>query len=188
MPQSERCPTTRLSRFRVLHDRPGQPGYGFCATIAAGWPGGSSHGRWADGLTSNGPGGKVQSFKRGTDFPHEGFVQKAIEAHFSTIGFDLESGSHADLVARNKNTGERWLVEAKGVTTSIGLDFRTGLGQLIQRMADPKTTYALAVPREDRFISQCRAVPLWIRQALRLHWLLVNSEGGVQVIPPDESP
>ena len=130
----------------------------------------------------------MQSFKRGTDFPHEGFVQKAIEAYFSTLGFDLESGSHADLVARNKNTGERWLVEAKGVTTSIGLDFRTGLGQLIQRMEDPKTIHALAVPHVDRFVSQCREVPLWIRQALRLHWLLVNSEGGVQVIPPDERP
>jgi hypothetical protein len=129
----------------------------------------------------------MQSFKRGNEFPNEGFIQKAIEAHFSALGFTLETDSHADLVAVNNSTGDRWLVEAKGVTSSVGLDFRTGLGQLVQRMGDPKTKYALAVPAEDRFIAQCRAVSPHVRKALGLHWLIVDPQGQVSIVAPSEA-
>lgn len=32
--------------------------------------------------------------------------------------------------------GRRWLIEAKGQTSGVGLDFRTGLGQLVQGALD----------------------------------------------------
>lgn len=125
---------------------------------------------------------------RGLDFPHEGFVQKALEEHFGRLGFSLDPTGHADIQCRHPSTGEQWLVEAKGLTSAVGLDFRTGLGQLIQRMEDQKTKYALAVPDIPGFVAQCKSVPTWVRSALGIHWLLVAKDGGVRVLPPSDSP
>ncbi|MCI0575046.1 MAG: hypothetical protein L0331_02425, partial [Chloroflexi bacterium] len=69
------------------------------------------------------------NYSRGSEFPHEEFVQRAIESYFSALCFKEEVGGHADLVCANSETGERWLVEAKGLTTQVGLDFRTILSR-----------------------------------------------------------
>ena len=91
-------------------------------------------------------------YPRGDKFPNEGFVQRAIEAYFTNLGFELERSGYSDLVCKREDTGECWVVEAKGLTTEVGLDFRTGLGQLIQRMTDDHCNYGLAVPQIDEFI------------------------------------
>jgi hypothetical protein len=129
----------------------------------------------------------VTYFQRGADFPHEGFVQRAIESHFSRLGFVLECETLADLVCVHEHTAERWLIEAKGATSSIGLDFRTGLGQLIQRMTDPSTKYALAIPYDERFLAQCGLVTARVREAIGLYWLIVKPDGSVATIPPDQT-
>ena len=129
---------------------------------------------------------KSTGFHLGVKFPHEGFVQASVETYFARLGYSREAGSHADLVCVQPQTGERWLVEAKRVTSDVGLDFRTGLGQLAQRMADPDTKYALAVPDVRAFIAQCRQVSSWLRQALHLHWIIVTSEGSVRLVAPNQ--
>ncbi|MBP1936228.1 hypothetical protein [Paenibacillus sediminis] len=35
-----------------------------------------------------------------------------------------------------RNSKDKWQIEAKGETSSVGLGLRTGLGQLIQRIHD----------------------------------------------------
>lgn len=67
-------------------------------------------------------------------FPNETFVQKALEAHFQSRGFVAVSKGYTDLVVDHPESGERWVIEAKGETEAVGLDFRTGLGQLVQGM------------------------------------------------------
>ena len=130
----------------------------------------------------------MRYFKRGAEFPHEGFVQAAIQRHFSALGFIIVTDSYADLICSHPETGKRWLIEAKGVTSSIGLDFRTGLGQVIQRMNEPTANYGLALPRDDRFLTQCRNVSRRVREALSLHWLVVSPDGSVTIVPPDQDP
>ena len=118
-----------------------------------------------------------------TLFPREGFVQAALERHFATCErFDAGMADFACVDAQ----AERWVIEAKGETSDTGLDFRTGLGQLIQGMSDPRTRYALAMPDTPKFERQRKRVPEWVRAALGIHWILVEESGAVAVVSPLE--
>jgi len=117
----------------------------------------------------------------GDQFPREGFVQAAIERHFSACE-RFEAG-YADLACVDE-AGQRWVVEAKGETSDTGLDFRTGLGQLIQGMGDPEARYALAMPDTPKFAGQRQRVPEWVREALSLHWILVSEDGELTIADP----
>lgn len=127
-----------------------------------------------------------RTYRRGTEYPNEGFVQQSIEAHFLKAGFRPTSEGTADLTSVHPTTGERWVVEAKGQTADIGLDFRTGLGQILQQMRDETSRYALAVPAIPQFLHQCRKVSPRVRQALPLYWLFVEPDGTVRVCEPSE--
>lgn len=124
-------------------------------------------------------------FRLGVEFPREGFVQWAIERHFQELGYQVKPHSHADLYCVHPMTGEMWLIEAKGLTSDVGLDFRTGLGQLIQLIEKAETKYGIAVPNIPQFIKQCRLVSTMVRNQLNLHWLLVAEDGMVSVVPPE---
>lgn len=126
------------------------------------------------------------TYLRGEEYPHEAFVQEAIEKHFTRRGFQLQPAGDADLVCSHPSTGETWVVEAKGVTTGVGLDLDTGLGQLLRRMHDPDFRYALAVPDVPVFRRACARLPQRVRQALGIHWLLVHEDGSVRRVAPDE--
>src|SRR5687768_2855637 len=93
-------------------------------------------------------------YKRSDEFPHESFVQRSIERHFRDLGFLLDTSGHVDLICAHPSTGEQWHIEVKGVTKATGLDFRTGLGQLLQRMSNEAVNHALAVPNHKQFVSQ----------------------------------
>ena len=77
-------------------------------------------------------------------------------------------------------------IEAKGATSAIGLDFRTGLGQLVQRASEPAVRYALAVPNIPKFLAQCSQVSAWVRESLGIHLLIVSEDGSIRVISPKE--
>ena len=128
-----------------------------------------------------------RTYFRGTDFPHEGFVQLAIESRFAALGFTTVPAGHADFACVSPTTGESWVVEAKGKTLAIGLDFRTGLGQLLQQMNEESTRYGLALPEIPQFIAQCRKVSPWVRSRIGIHWLLVSEDGTVRIVAPDQA-
>ncbi len=120
-------------------------------------------------------------------FPREVFVHSAVAHYFAARGFRVEEGGYADLTCVHPATGERWIIEAKGATSALELDFRTGLGHLVQSMTNETARYALALPNTPPFVEQCQRVSRWVRTSLRLHWLLVDRDATVQVCRPDES-
>lgn len=128
-----------------------------------------------------------RTYKRGVEFPHEGFVQAAIEVHFRDAGFSVVSDGRVDLQCHHIQTGETWHIEAKGVTTQVGLDFRTGIGQLVQGMVCHDSRHGLAIPDTPAFRAQVAKVSAWVVQQLNIHWLFVSADGRVQVVSPSSS-
>lgn len=123
-------------------------------------------------------------YKRGTEFPHEGFVQQAIERYFEQAGYVLDVSTHVDLLCTHASSGDAWHIEAKGMTTAIGLDFRTCLGQLLQRMNQLNVRHGLALPDLPQYRTQTDQVSPWVRERLGLHWLFVASDGTVTIACP----
>ena len=115
------------------------------------------------------------------EFPREAFVQKSVERHFLALGSKRENGGHADWVCKHPETGDRWHVECKGLTTAVGLDFRTGMGQLVQAMKLDKTNYAVAVPRIDAFLRQIERIDPDFVALIGIKFLLVKSDGDLSV-------
>jgi hypothetical protein len=85
-----------------------------------------------------------RQYKRGNEFPHEGFVQDAIESYFEQAGYTLDTSTHVDLLCAHPVGGEAWHIEAKSKTMAIGLDFRTCLGKLLQRMTQQHVRHGVA--------------------------------------------
>jgi len=125
-----------------------------------------------------------RSYKRGLEFPHEGFVQLSLEEHFRSAGFLLTTDSRVDLICSHPDTGESWHIEAKGVTSQVGLDFRTGLGQLVQAMHSQDMKHGIALPDTPAFQAQVAKLSAWVVALLRIHWLFVAQDGSVRVIAP----
>lgn len=126
-----------------------------------------------------------RQFKNGTAFPSEGFVQQAIEAYFTHLGYSLHTDTDVDLICTASDGRASWHIEAKGKTQQVGLDFRTCLGQLLQRMHLPHAKHGVAVPDIDVYHRQIAKVSPWVIAALGLHWLLVDAAGSVTIIVPD---
>lgn len=126
----------------------------------------------------------ARQYKRGDDFPHEGFVQGAIERHFQDAGYVLDTSTHVDLLCAHPVTGDAWHIEAKGATTAIGLDFRTCLGQLLQRMSQQHVRYGVALPNLPQYRRQTDQVSGWVVDRLGLNWLFVAEDGAVEIVRP----
>lgn len=123
----------------------------------------------------------TKGYPRGVEFPSEAFVQRAIEAHFRAAGYELSPNGYVDLSCRHPTTGQRWQIEAKGKTSSPGLDLQTCLGQLIVRMSDPDIRYAVALPDVPTYRKQIEQVKPWVTERLNLSWILVSPEGQVTI-------
>ena len=74
---------------------------------------------------------------------------------------------------------ERLYAEAKGRTTSPGLDVDTLYGQLLRRMKDPKpgARYSVVVPTSA--LNAALRVPDWVRGCLSIDVYEVDDAGGV---------
>jgi hypothetical protein len=82
-----------------------------------------------------------------------------------------------DVVA--ERNGVQLIGEAKGITTSPGLDSDTMMGQLLRRMTvnDETTRYAIIVP--DKLVPVALRVPERIRRLLRIEVFGVSEDGSV---------
>ena len=127
-----------------------------------------------------------KGYHRDSSFPNEAFVQRAIESHFASNGWEAFDAHPTDFACRRPATGECWHIEAKGKTTDVGLDFKTGLGQLLTRATNPDAKYGMAVPDTPDFHKVCKAVPSWVRFALSISWLFVSPEGAVRIVDPGQ--
>lgn len=129
---------------------------------------------------------KTEQFKRGLDYPNEGFIQNAVEKYFDSLGYEQINVKYIDYVGINTQTEEKWVIETKGKTTEVGLDFRTCLGQLIQRMDDNNANYGIALPEILEYKEQCRMMKKWVVELLKINWLFVDENMAVRLISPGE--
>jgi hypothetical protein len=76
---------------------------------------------------------------------------------------------------------DRLYAEAKGRTTSPGLDVDTLYGQLLRRMKDPKpgARYAVVVPTAA--LKAALRVPTWVREHLSVDVYEVDDDAGVHL-------
>ena len=74
---------------------------------------------------------------------------------------------------------EKLYAEAKGRTTSAGLDVDTLYGQLLRRMQDPATgaRYAVVVPTAA--LQAALRVPSWVRERLHIDIYEVDDAGAI---------
>ena len=129
---------------------------------------------------------KTEQFKRGLDYPNEGFIQNAVEKYFDSLGYEQINVKYIDYVGINTQTEEKWVIEAKGKTTEVGLDFRTCLGQLIQRMDDRGANYGIALPETLEYKEQCHMMKKWVVELLKINWLFVDGNMRVRLVRPGE--
>ena len=90
--------------------------------------------------------------------------------------------SEVDLVDVYAERGdERLYAEAKGRTTSPGLDVDTLYGQLLRRMRDPEpgARYAVVVPTAA--LNAALRVPAWVRDRLSVDIYEVDDNAGVHL-------
>ncbi|MBR1172979.1 hypothetical protein JQ617_03340 [Bradyrhizobium sp. KB893862 SZCCT0404] len=123
-----------------------------------------------------------------TDFPNEAFVQQAVEQWLTRDGFRVFRDRLVDVKASRDSGGEPkvWHIEAKGKTSAVGLDFRTGVGQLVQRMKDRAHQYGIAIPDIPEFRKQTDQFAPWVLSKLQIHWIWVSKDGTVSVDTPPQ--
>lgn len=126
-----------------------------------------------------------RQYKRGDQFPHEGFVQGAIERHSEKDGYSLDTSTYVDFLCTHQVTGEAWHIEAKGKTTAVALDLRTLLGQLLQRMSQQHVRHGIALLDMPQYRSQTEQVSTWVTDRLGLHWLFGAEDGTIEIVRPN---
>ena len=86
-----------------------------------------------------------------------------------------------DVVA--ERDGEHLVAEAKGITSSPGLDIDTGYGQLLRRMTDlGRTSYAIVVP--EKLVRVASRVPAEVRTQLNIRLFGVDMDDLVREHKP----
>lgn len=81
--------------------------------------------------------------------------------------------------------GETLCIEAKGNSSSPGLDIDTAFGQLLRRMPaedDPSRRYALAVRDSPASIRAAQRIPARVLELLRIELYAVANDGKVRVL------
>ncbi|MDP2575361.1 hypothetical protein Q8W40_24410 [Vibrio penaeicida] len=128
-----------------------------------------------------------KGYKREHIFPNESYVQEAIDRYFLTAGYEIIDDKYTDLVCKHPSTKETWYIEAKGLTSQVGLDFRTCIGQVVQRMKVQGANYAIAVPDIQKFRDQLLIVAPHVREILNLYWVLVDENQSVVIVSPEQN-
>jgi hypothetical protein len=82
-----------------------------------------------------------------------------------------------DIVA--EQGGQTLYVEAKGQTSSPGLDIDTMYGQLLRRMQHPEALARYAVVVPSSAVQAALRVPDWNRERLKVDVYAVDLNGGV---------
>lgn len=126
-------------------------------------------------------------YKKEHAFPYESFIQEAIDTYFISAGYIILDDKHTDLVCTHPINGDTWYIEAKGLTSQIGLDFRTCIGQLVQRMKVQGSYYAIALPNIKKFREQASFVAPYVRKSLNLHWIFVHENQSLTMLSPSQT-
>lgn len=107
-------------------------------------------------------------------------LRAAVKAHLKDLGFRARrNGTH--LVAVHPD-GRRFVVEPKSDDGPLGpqqvTSFHGAIGELVQGMDDPGTTYALALPVNPQFRGLVVGLPRHARERLGLAVFWVERHAG----------
>lgn len=127
----------------------------------------------------------MKYFKKEKTYPNEAFIQEAIENYFSNEGFVIDTDGQIDLVAEKNE--EKWIIEAKGMTSQITVDFNTCLGQLVKSMEFSTSNYAIAIPCEEKYKVQCMKISEFFRKKNNLFMIIVNENAQINIIMPTDN-
>jgi hypothetical protein len=114
------------------------------------------------------------------EFPHESYIQARLEQYFLNDNnfVDVKQDEFTDLHVKNSVT--EWKIECKGKSQAIGIDFNTGLGQLLKGMEDSSSRYGLAMPDIVPFRKQTTKIPHRIKKLLNITWIWIKKDGTIQ--------
>ncbi|HEY9473194.1 MAG TPA: hypothetical protein VIS06_04995 [Mycobacteriales bacterium] len=114
----------------------------------------------------------------------EALVVSAFAAFLTSEGWTVRTEVEwVDVLA--ERDGVRLYCEAKGKTSSPGLDIDTAFGQLLRRMPqedDPTAEFALVIRDEPRSVAAVERVPARVRDLLRITLYAVAENGAVRTI------
>ncbi len=127
----------------------------------------------------------MKHFKKEKVYPNEAYIQEAIENFFTQEGFIIDAEGQIDLIAEKND--DKWIIEAKGMTSQITVDFNTCIGQLAKSMKSDSYNYGIALPYEDKYKKQCLKLPKYFREKNNLSIIVVNEKQEVIIIGPAES-
>ncbi|EOF4942627.1 hypothetical protein SS21_24130 [Enterobacter roggenkampii] len=127
-----------------------------------------------------------KGYKLPHEFPNESFIQEHLEKYFQSHGYTVIPDKPIDLKCIHESNNETWVIEVKGKTTQIGLDFKTCLGQLLMRMNNPEINYAIAMPDIESYHLQTNKVPKFVFKKLNLSFFFINKDGIVTLITNSE--
>lgn len=119
----------------------------------------------------------------------EDAVKAAVLAHLEALGYEVDVAwgrtRGIDIEAIHVSL-PRLVIEAKGEVLSDqqqGNYFLGALGELVQRLDDPETTYGLALPDNTRYRGLVARLPALARQRLNLtvYWVTRTADGTLTV-------
>ncbi|GGD08680.1 hypothetical protein [Nocardioides daphniae] len=111
----------------------------------------------------------------------EARVVAAFCAHLEADGWAVEREvNHVDVTATRR--GQTLYAEAKGRTSSVGLDVDTLYGQLLRRVPDEASDSILGVVVPELGVTAALRVPEWVRTRLRVHVWSVAEDGDVRLV------
>lgn len=113
-------------------------------------------------------------------------VKRAVCDWLEARGWTVEVrwGRDRGIDIEARRSGERWVIEAKGEapTDQMGGNYFLGaLGELLQRMSEEGTRYAIALPETRRYRGLIDRLPILARRRLGLAVFWVRSGGEVRL-------
>ncbi|HDH28900.1 MAG TPA: hypothetical protein ENH13_07180 [Euryarchaeota archaeon] len=115
----------------------------------------------------------MAKFHNPDKFPYEAFVERRVSDYFRNIGYELSMEiAFLDLHFKSAEKGGEWRIECKGETSSIGVDFNTGIGQILKRMDDekfklcPRTSRDSKISQPDKTNTPCRKKKMWVKKEI----------------------
>ena len=124
----------------------------------------------------------AKGYKLPHEFPHESFIQEVLVDFFESEGYSIIEEKPIDIKCSNADKNETWIIEVKGKTSQIGLDFKTCLGQIVMRMNNPDYIYAIAMPDIEQYHKQVNKVSSKIAAKINLNWIFVSDKGTIEII------
>jgi len=120
-----------------------------------------------------------------SDFISEDQVKQAVKSWLESDGWfaEVKWGRDRGIDILATRTGQRWIVEAKGLGSLPAMRvnyFIAMLGETLQRMNDPKARYSIALPDVAQFRGLWERLPALAKSRTGISMLLVGPDGSVR--------